>query len=108
MKTILDHISNWLELYFWLPLSLFFVWASVELHYLMVGRPTGEDVWDWLPGMAPRFVAIILAIGLVSVSKEAFGVWLTKEQKLSSPIFAAVSAVISAALCVFFAWMLSH
>ncbi len=108
MKTIWANITNWLEIYFWLPMSLFFVWAAIELHYYMTGRATGEDSWEFVVGMAPRFVAIILSIGLVSVSKEAFGSWLTRDQKLANPIFASISAIVSASLCVFFAWLLSH
>ncbi len=108
MKTIFQHIQSWLEIYFWVPLALLLVPLTIEIHYFMVGRASGEDPYEFLVGMAPRFVAIILSITLVSVSRESFGSWLTREQKLNNPVYASIQAICATSLCIFFAYLLSR
>ena len=108
MKTIWNHIINWLEFYLWVPVSLSLIWLSVSFHYAMTGRPTGEDPYEWIVGFAPQFVKAILAIVLVSISKEAFGSWLNKQEKLSNPMYASVSIVCSTAIFIALLFAFSH
>lgn len=108
LKYIWEHLTNWLETYFFLPLSLLFIWLAVELHWLATGRPAADDPWAWIIDFAPRLVQAILAITLVSISREAFGSWLSKEEKLANPAIAITQSVTSIALCVAFLYFLSH
>jgi hypothetical protein len=108
MKSIFQHMYNWLEVYWWLPMSLLCVWLSVEFHFLMTGRPTGEDPYDWITGFAPQVVKSIIAIALVSISKEAFGSWLTKEEKIANPMLASVQSVCSTITFLALLYFLGH
>ncbi len=103
-----EHLTSWAELYLWVPIALLMVPLTIETHYYMVGRPSGEDPYQFLVGMAPRFVAIVIAITLSSIYQEARGGWLTREQKIESPLFSSVQSVCSMIIVIAFAWLLSR
>lgn len=85
-QTFWQHLKDWNELYLVLPLSILGITLANYYYFAQTGRsPTiAEGGIDWLLGMVPRLVAIVLSIIMVSVFKQATGVWLSKEESLAN------------------------
>lgn len=107
-NTMWNHLKNWFVEYFFVPLSLVFIWGAVELHFLIVGRPSQDDPYQWMVNAAPRLSMAILGIAVISLLRQATGVWLTKFEKLNHPIYASVQTVCSTASYIYLLFYFSH
>lgn len=79
---LLKHLRNWLEAYFWLPLSLAGVIGAAAIYNHIVGAPVSENP-IWLVGYAEKLVQLFLLLVVATVIKQQTGgAWLTKDEKL--------------------------
>jgi hypothetical protein len=91
------HIRDWLEAYFWLPLSLGAVVGAAALYQFLVGRPVMENP-VWLVGYAEKLVQLFLLLVFTTINKQQTGgAWLDKLQKLDlmqrHPAYAVAEAL---------------
>lgn len=73
------HITDWLEVYWWLPCSVIAVCASAKLVLLLTGRETVEDA-NALVGFAMRLPAVVCALIAATVTRQQTAHWLTIEE----------------------------
>ncbi|MGA3171408.1 MAG: hypothetical protein ABSE62_10375 [Chthoniobacteraceae bacterium] len=108
LRAIGGHIVAWLEWYFWVPLALCCIHLSAILYtFLTHGRSVQEDP-AWIVDQSAQLVRCVLAIALVSIFKQATGVWWTKAEMQQRPAIAVVDSAIGfLALCAF-SYVLSH
>jgi hypothetical protein len=92
LKSIGNHLANWAEVYLWAPLSLLLVPGAGLVCYLLTGRATQENL-DWLVALAGRFLTCILAIAIVSIAREASGIWMTKAEAIENPLLYSVQTI---------------
>lgn len=91
-----DHIKDWLEVYWWLPLSILGICVAAKLVYLFTGRASIEDP-DAIVGYALRIVGVVCAVIAATVTHQQTSAWLTKEEaKLNVPLAAVHEAKIVA------------
>jgi hypothetical protein len=101
-----QHFQHWAEGYWWLPVSLLFVIVMARFHYLLTGRLPLENGFDWT-GVGQKFFVCILLILLLSIRKEAGGVWMTKEEQIQSPSLAWKEAVVQIVMACLFAYIIT-
>lgn len=106
-RKIFRHISWWLEVYMWLPISLISIWLSAKFAYFLTGR-TPQESADWIPEFAQRTVACILVVALVSITRQQTGFWITKEEALANPKIALLQAASKCFFAGLFAYILLH
>lgn len=106
-KKVVRHFVNWLELYWWLPLSIVAVIGAAKFVMFMVGRRPMESP-EWIVGLSFRVVACVVAIVLTSVYKQQIGLWISKEeQKLHIPL-AIANKVETVVIVLAFIYVLLH
>ena len=104
---IWNHVSQWLEVYWWTPLALLSIIGAAAYARLLTGRPPQANA-DFLVDYASRVVLCILVIVFTSVTRQATGVWLTKAEALSNWQLAAVQAAKACFFAALFTYLLSH
>lgn len=92
-----NHLANWMEGYFWVPMALGAIYASGLIVEWMTGYPMKENV-DWIVEYQRMAYKCVLLILFTSIGKQSFGTWLTKEEKLAHPINHAIVTVGSIAI----------
>jgi hypothetical protein len=108
LKAIAAHVSDWLEAYFWIPASIIgVVLALIFARYLQHGHPIQETA-SWIYDLATRLVLCVLVIVLVSVTRQATGIWLTREEQKQNFWLAVLQALKSCFFAALFAYLLSH
>jgi hypothetical protein len=106
-KAVIKHFRDWLEAYFWLPLSLFSIYGAAKFAYLLTGRAPTEGA-DWIVEFAQRAVVVVLVIFFVSVSREQTGFWLSKEESLAHPYHATLQLVSKMFMMGLFTYIFLH
>lgn len=106
-KAVVKHVRDWMEAYFWLPIALFSIVLAAKFVYFLTGRQPTENA-DFVIDMAGRFVAAILVIFLLSVTKEQTSFWLSKEEALANPKSHAIQAATKVVFAVIFTYLLTH
>lgn len=107
MNKTIQHLQNWAEAYFWVPLSLLSVWLFSKLAYLLTGRKPQENV-DWIVGISAGLIRCIFLILVLSIFREQAGSWMTKEEKLAHPDAARTQALVTCVALIVFAYLLTH
>lgn len=107
LKLIGKHLANWPEAYLVLPLTLLSVIGAAYFSYFLTGRAP-QDSGSWLLDYSARCIVIALAITFTSAARQAYGVWLTLEQKLEHPGAAAIQSFLSFLTLLAFLYTLSH
>lgn len=107
MKTIVANLRNWLEGYFWLPVSLLLCYGALVYARFLSGRPSIESP-DWIVGFSYRFVACVAVVLLCSITREATGIWLTKDEQKANVILACGQKLVTCFFGALFAYMLLH
>ncbi len=106
-KAIIKHLRDWLEAYFWLPLALLSIILAAKFAYFLTGRQPTENA-DWIIELSFRFVAAILVIFLLSVTKEQTSFWLKKEEALANPKIHLTQSIVKCFFAGLFAYLLTH
>lgn len=104
---IWTNLKNWAAEYTILPLTLASVVGAAYFAYLLTGRAP-QDSGSWLVDYSARCIVIALAITFTSAARQAYGSWLTLEQKLAHPGTAAFQSVISLITLLAFLYTLTH
>lgn len=90
LKKAYDHLTNWLEVYLWVPVSLLGIFGAAELSYFLTGRRPVENA-DWLIDYSSKAVQCVAIIALTSIAKEALGHWMTMEERKKHPGLAVLN-----------------
>lgn len=106
-KTIWRHLKSWPELYVCLPLVLLTLPGSSLFIYALTGRAPQESM-QWILDLSGRVNVAALIILFASFSRQATGVWLTKEEMLANPYMATCSLLTKIFYFVFFGWLFTH
>jgi hypothetical protein len=101
------HLFNWLEAYLWIPLAILSIPLLSYFAYFLTGRSPRESL-DWLPEFGFRILQCVVVIVLVSVSRQATGIWMTKEEQIANPKLAMMQRVSSLTLFILWAYILTH
>lgn len=107
LKAVWNNLYNWLEGYFWLPLSLLLIIGAAKYVHFLTGRPSVESP-DWIVGFSYRFVACIAVILLCSIMREATGIWLTKEEQKVNVVLACAQRFTTCFFAALFTYLLLH
>jgi len=115
LRSIVAHVVSWLEAYFWAPAAILSVIGAAHLYYALTGR-VPADPPDFIPEMAGRFVLAVLAIVLTSISVQAVIGWPNDTAglqpgtigKMPSQCIQVVQKVITLAILILWAYVLSH
>lgn len=107
IANIKSHLQQWAEAYWWLPISLLFVVLMAKFSYFLTGRKPLDNGLDWV-GTAEKFFVCILIILLLSIFKEATGVWFTKEEQLANPSVAWADRLSKVFMAGLFAYVLTR
>jgi len=105
--TILKHLTNWLEGYFWVPMAIISIPLLSYFAYFLSGRFPRLNL-DFLPEFGFRILQCIVVIVLVSVSRQAVGIWMTKEEQMENPVLAIAQKTSSLALFILWTYVLLH
>jgi hypothetical protein len=106
-ESIWNHLSNWAEVYLWVPVSLVGIFAAAELSYFLTGRRPTENA-DWLVDYSAKAVQMVAIIALTSIAKEALGMWMNKEEKLTNPYAYMVNSASTIILFIVVAYVFLH
>ena len=101
------HFKSWAAEYTILPLTLLSVIGAAYFAYFLTGRAP-QDSGSWLVDYSARCIIIALSITFTSAAKQAYGGWLTPDQKLAHPGVAAFQSVISLLTLLAFLYVLTH
>jgi hypothetical protein len=104
---IWHNLKNWAAEYTILPLTLLSVIGAGYFAYFLTGRAPQESA-GWLVDYASRCIVIALAITFTSASRQAYGTWYTKEEKLAHPGIAGLQSLISLAVLLAFLYVLKN
>lgn len=107
MRTVVKNLRNWLEGYFWMPVALILVYLATKYVYFLTGRPSIESP-EWITGFAYRFVACIAVVLLCSITREATGVWLNKEEQKENVALAIAQKATTCFFGALFVYLLLH
>ncbi len=107
MKSFYEHIKQWAEVYFWLPLLALAVPGSALAIYYLTGSAPQESL-DWLLALAGRALTIIVALVLVSAIVEATGTWMTKQEKFDNRYVYTITTLSKLVLFVVVLYALTH
>jgi hypothetical protein len=86
------HLRNWLEVYLWVPVTLVGIYGSAQLAYFLSGRRPVESP-DFLVGYSGKAVEIVYIIALTSIAKQAWGTWMSTEQKIDNPYVYTINTI---------------
>lgn len=106
-SSIWKHITNWVEAYFWIPVAVISIPLLSHFAYYLSGYKPKENL-DFLPEFGFRILQCIVVIVLVSVSRQAVGIWMTKEEQFENPRLAIAQRVSSLILFILWAYVLTH
>lgn len=107
MKTIKDHFSNWAIEYAWSPLAFLIVYLMIKFAHSLTGRPPTESA-DFLVQLGFRLMACIFVIILLSLAREATGVWFTKDEIKENWALAWPPCISKICLAAIFMFALLH
>jgi hypothetical protein len=108
LRAIGAHILAWLEVYFWIPASIGAVLLALYFaKYLQHGHPVEESA-SWIYDLATRLVPCIVLVVLLSITRQATGVWLTKEEQMDHPWIATLQTLKTCFFAAAFIYLLSH
>lgn len=105
--SVLNHIQQWAEAYWWIPISLLGVVLFSKFSFFLTQRKPLDNGFDW-PGLGQKFFVCVLLILLLSIRKEAGGVWLTKQEQIENPQLAWKEAATQTIMAIIFAYLLTH
>lgn len=104
---IWNHLKSWPELYVCLPLVLLTLPGSSLFIYFLTGRAPQESM-QWLLDLSGRVNVAALIILFASFSRQATGVWFTKQEMLVHPYMATLSALTKVFYFCFFGWLFTR
>lgn len=87
LRSILDNVRNWTEIYLWVPVSFLSIYLMALAAYGLSGRAPRMNL-DWFPELGVNLFKIVCAIALTSIVKEALWNWLSVKDKLEAPLYA--------------------
>lgn len=102
MNKFFQHFKSWPEFYLAIPAVLLALPGAALLCYYLSGRAPQANL-DWLMDLDARVIQASLAILSVSVARQAFGTWTTKEEKLAHPVWSTGQSVLT--LCALLAFL---
>lgn len=105
--SILNHIQNWAEAYWWIPISLVAVVLFSKFSFFLTQRKPLDNGFDW-PGLGQKFFVCVLLILLLSIRKEAGGIWLTKAEQIENPHLAWKEAATQTIMAIIFTYIMTH
>ena len=82
-----DNITNWVEVYFWVPVAFASIYFMSLAAYWLSGRAPRMSL-DWMPELGVNLFKCVCAIVLTSIVKEALWGWLSVRDKIQSPVLA--------------------
>jgi hypothetical protein len=101
------HITNWAEVYFWVPLALLSIWLFAQGAYFLTGRRPQENA-DWIVGLGGNLVKCVFLIVILSIVRQQTGVWWRREELMANKHLAYTQAFSSCVALIVFAYLLSH
>lgn len=107
LRIVGQHLKNWAAEYTILPLTILSVIGAAYFAYFLTGRAP-QDSASWLVDYSARCIEIALAITFTSAARQAYGSWLSTEEKLAHPGTAAFQSVVSLITLITFLYVLSH
>lgn len=90
LRSVVNHLSNWLEVYLWVPVTLIGIFGAAQLSYFLTGRRPAENA-DFLVDYSAKAVQCVAIIALTSIAKEALGHWMTQAERAKHPFLAVVN-----------------
>lgn len=75
------HISQWTELYGWVPLSLLGIWLFAKFATFLLGRKPLDQGYDFV-GLGFKLSICVFLILLLSITRQATGVWVSKAEQV--------------------------
>lgn len=110
---VLKNITNWLEFYWWLPVSIIGIVLLAKFATFLTGRKPLDQGFDFV-GIGIRVFICVVLIVLLSATKQAglLGSWMTKEEQFilrqthwQEGTFQHVKMIV---IFLGFAWILLH
>ena len=84
-----DNVTNWVEVYFWVPVAFFSIYFLSLSAYWLSGRAPRVSL-DWMPELGVNLFKCVCAIVLTSIVKQALWGWMNMKEKMSNPVLALV------------------
>lgn len=106
-QRFVKHLKSWPELYLCLPLVILTLPGSSLFIYSLTGRAPQENM-DWILDLAGRINVAALILFFASFTRQATGVWLTKEEQLANPFNALLGSLTKAFYFCFFGWLFTR
>jgi hypothetical protein len=107
IRAVLKHLQNWTEGYLWVPGAFVLIIFNALVLRLITGRAPQENM-SWLVDASGKFVVCIYIILLASIMREATGVWLTKDERMTHPWLAIAQGVFTCFFVAVFAFVFSR
>ncbi len=107
MNKLFSHLKDWPEFYLAIPAVLLALPGAAYFCYILSGRAPQENL-SWLMDLDARVIQAALAILSVSVARQSFGTWATKEEKLANPIWSTGQSILTLCALLAFLHFFSH
>src|SRR4051812_4895540 len=105
MKRIWNNVTNWLEIYLWIPVTFLSIYFMSLAAYWLSGRAPRMNL-DWFPELGVNLFKIACAIALLSITKEALWGWMPLKDKLENSWFALGRQMFEVIVLIAYLWFL--
>lgn len=105
IRGLVANVENWVEVYFWVPVSFLSIYFLSLSAYWLSGRAPRINL-DWMPELGVNLFKCICAIVLTSVIKQALWGWIPLHEKFENTTFALVRQAFEVIVFLSFLWVL--
>jgi hypothetical protein len=105
LRKLLQNVENWVEVYFWVPVSFLSIYFMALAAYYLSGRAPRMNL-DWFPELGANLFKIVCAIALTSVAKQAWWGWMTMDEKIENVGYAGFRMIVEVSVFFTLLWVL--